>query len=203
MAIPGRKSKGFKWWFFFGFTGAIDVLQILIDLTGIGVILSEIIEIAMPFILIPAFQFSGISLISRPTRILSMGGALGLDAITGGAAPFWILDIWYIYMDVKKEDAEYLEQQKQEQMTQMADFEAYNVEGVRAPRMELQQNGDTSTSSSARNARIINVPFNYNGARAPRKETNPLVNRSQRGNLKPSIGSDVRPPKQQEVSLSE
>ncbi len=165
MATPGRKSKGFKWKFLYVFTGAVDLAQLIMTLTGVGVVISEAIEGIMPFVLIPVL---GKTLLTRPQRIFSLVGALGLDAVTGGAAPFWILDIWDIHRDVKKEDAEYNAQQEQEMMLQAADAQALNSEdGVRQPRVIMQGNSNTSTSSSGGSARIINPPLNINGTRRP------------------------------------
>ncbi len=168
MATPGNKSKGIKWPILYVFTGGIDLLQIIITFTGIGIVVSEFIEGAMPFILIPALQFTGTDLISRPSRVLSIVGAVGLDAITGGVAPFWIVDIWYIHSDVKREDAEYRAQQEKEQSLRNVTRQALNVDGTRRPQ------SDTSNTAQP--------PLVKDGVRAPY------------GGMKPPIMSDVKPP---------
>ena len=112
MAAPGNKGKGFKWTLLYIFTGVVDLVQIIIDFTGIGIVVSEAIEAAMPFIIFVTLQiFFKISLISKPSRLLSIIGATGFGFITGGIAPFWILDIWYLQRSVKAEDAQYTAEQ--------------------------------------------------------------------------------------------
>jgi hypothetical protein len=168
MASPGSKSKSIKWPILYVFTGVVDAVQLAITFTGIGIAVSEVVEVIMPFIIIPALQFTGTSLITRPGRLLSVMGAVGLDAITGGVAPFWIVDIWYIHRDVKKEDAEYLAQQEKEQSFQNITRQALNVDGKRMPQSQ------TSDGTQP--------PLIKDGVRAPN------------GGMKPPIIRDIKPP---------
>lgn len=99
-----KKISTKKWVVLFLLTGIIDVLQILIDLTGVGIPVSVAAE---PFIgvgLVIICQLMGINIISNPKRLGSMLAAFGLGAVTGGIAPLWIIDIWYLYYSVKKEE---------------------------------------------------------------------------------------------------
>ena len=60
----------------------------------------------MPFFLTGSLMLMKISLFQYPLRLVSIFGITGLDAVTGGIAPFWILDVWYLQHSVKKEDSE-------------------------------------------------------------------------------------------------
>jgi hypothetical protein len=111
------KGSGWKWWLLYAFTGLIDGIQLLIGWTGIGTVISEAFELVMPFILIGSLFFMKVSLFRHPKRLISIIGITGLDAITAGIAPFWVLDVWYIQRDVKKEDAEILVQQQSVQLS--------------------------------------------------------------------------------------
>jgi hypothetical protein len=44
-------------------------------------------------------------MIKHPSRLLSLLGVAGLEAITGGIAPAWVVDVWYINRTVKAEEA--------------------------------------------------------------------------------------------------
>ena len=103
-------------WIVLGAGAAVtDVAQFLIGF--FGVLLSEIVigaflvaanDVADPFIggaVALYLQLRGVSLIQQPSRLLSLLCVGGLDEITGGMASFWVLDIWYIYNSVQKQEA--------------------------------------------------------------------------------------------------
>lgn len=99
-----KKKSNLRWLVLFGFSGTVDMIQLFVSLTGIGIIVSEAMEVAMGPALIGLFALFKIPIFTKPRRIASLlGVALG-DAITGGIAPFWVIDVWYIYHDVKKEE---------------------------------------------------------------------------------------------------
>ncbi len=154
MASKGNKGKGIKWKLLYAITGIIDAIQLIIDFTGVGILISEILEIIMPFVLIGYLKIiCRVSMITKPIRLLSIVGATGLDAVTGGAAPFWVLDVWYIHNDVKKEDAEYNAAIQQEMMVKEVS-DSMNQDGVRTP------------SQTAK-------PLNSGGVRAPTFNSKP------------------------------
>lgn len=108
----------------------------------------------MPFIMVLVFQFIiKASIITKPARLASIAGALGLGAITGGIAPFWIVDVWYIHRSVKIEDAEYQAQNAEQELLSNNVRQTLYRDGVRQP--QKQQAQDES-------------PRNVDGIRAPR-----------------------------------
>ncbi|HEX7724286.1 MAG TPA: hypothetical protein VF438_00930 [Candidatus Paceibacterota bacterium] len=96
------KKKYARWILLFAVTGIVDVAQILIDLTGVGIIVSEAIETVMPFVIAGILLVFG--LLNMQTG-MSIVIAVVTDAATGGFAPFWIADAWYIYRKVRAQEA--------------------------------------------------------------------------------------------------
>ena len=133
--------------------GTIDVIQFAITPTGIGVVINEIADPIIGALLIGYFQLRGVSMITRIDRLLSLIGVAALEGITGGLAPAWIIDIWYIHRSVKKETAEMEAQQAQAEFLQSNIRQPLYKDGVRAPRMQ-----ETSQTQ----------PINMDGVRAPR-----------------------------------
>lgn len=145
MSTNGNRSKGIGWIIMYIFTGAVDLFQIFVSATGIGIVASEFVEFAMPFILIFVFQFIiKASVITKPDRLGSIAGALGLGALTGGIAPFWIVDVWYIQRSVKKEDAEYNRQEQKQQLLTNNTRQTLYRDGVRQPQRLGQGEGNDS-----------------------------------------------------------
>lgn len=138
------KKKYIRWIVLFVVTGVVDIAQILLDLTGVGVAVSEAIEIAMPFVM------AGILLIFKILNVqtgISVAIAVVTDAITGGFAPFWIGDAWYVYRKVRKQEAA-------QANTDDANAQSgpLNRAGVRSPagqRAPLNANGVRSPSNTA------------------------------------------------------
>lgn len=102
-------------WIILGISAlVIDIIQFLIGVFGvalstvaIGAFIVAVNEAADPFIGIAIaglLQWRGVNLIKYPSRLFSLLGVLGIDFITGGIASFWVLDIWYIYWTVAKEE---------------------------------------------------------------------------------------------------
>lgn len=135
--MPSRKKKigKMKWLILYAFTAIVDVLQFLADLTGIGIVASEAAEPFIGGILIAIFELFGISVITKPKRLLSLLCVAGADALTGGIAPFWIVDVWYVQSDVKREYAEDEERSARETFMQSDIRQPYNSEGERSPKI--------------------------------------------------------------------
>lgn len=145
MSTTGNRSKGIGWLIMYLFTGAIDLFQIIVSATGIGIVASEVVEFAMPFILIFVFQFViKASVLTKPDRLASIAGALGLGALTGGIAPFWIVDVWYIHRSVRKEDAEFNKQEEKQKLLTNNVRRTLYQDGVRQPQKLEQDEGNDS-----------------------------------------------------------
>ena len=96
------KIKNIEWVFLFVVMGALDAFQFLIDFTGIGAIINSFADPLIGVVLAGYFQLRGVSMIKHPTRLISLLCIVGLESITGGLAPAWIIDIWYIRHSVKR-----------------------------------------------------------------------------------------------------
>ncbi len=105
-----KKSNGWLWMYIFA--GVMDFIQLfIIELVlgwfGIGVAINEVLDLIVGGILVIWIQFiKKVSLIQRPQRLISLVGTEAAAALTGGIAQLWVLDVWYIHSDAKKEDAE-------------------------------------------------------------------------------------------------
>ncbi len=153
------KKRAIRWFVLFGISGLVDLIQIIIDFTGAGVIISEILEAIMPFVLIGLFLLFRIPVITKINRLLSIAATDLGDAVTGGAAPFWVLDVWYIYRDVKKEEAAIAEQEMEAELISQV-RKPLNTDGRRLP-----QNQEEGGASVVRNQNLR--PLNMNGVRQP------------------------------------
>lgn len=137
MASNKVKGKGSKWIFLYAIVGAVDVFQAIVTLTGFGLVASEAIEGVMPFALIGTLKiFYDVSIITNPKRFLSILGATGFDTLTGGVAPFWIIDVWYIHYDVRKEDGRNEADNQQKKLVQNDIRKPLYVNGARQPLIE-------------------------------------------------------------------
>ena len=147
------EKKTLQWAILFGITGMIDVMQIIISWTGIGIMVSEAMEAAMPFILLGLLALFRIPIFSNPARLISILGVTIGDSITGGIAPFWFLDVLYLYYSVKKEDSRILAQQAEEDASS---------DNVRHP---LYKDGVCGPDAQATGT--LSQPANRNGIRPP------------------------------------
>jgi uncharacterized membrane protein len=117
MNEPKKKSQGKKWVFLYILMGIIDLAQIIVDFTGVGIAFSVAADPFIGAILLGIFQFAfRINMITKPARIASILAVMGLDFLTGGIAPFWIVDVWYVRRDVRKEEAEEEEKRRQNEL---------------------------------------------------------------------------------------
>ncbi|MBU6426662.1 hypothetical protein KGQ27_00245 [Patescibacteria group bacterium] len=140
-----------EWWFLYGITGIIDIIQYVIDFTGIGEVINMIFDPACGALIGVYFQLRGVSMIKRPGRLISLVGVAGIGELTGGIASFWIVDIWYIQRSVKQEDAELQAQKEQEEMLSNTVQQPLYKDGVRQPQM-VTQTANTYDPSAYRNA---------------------------------------------------
>lgn len=148
----GKKSN-LRWIILYAIAGIVDIIQIVIDFTGVGVVVSEVLEVVTGPTLLILFKVFKISIFNKPKRIASLVGlALG-DALTGGFAPFWVVDIWYIRGDVKKEEAESDSQQEQESLLNNSIRQPLYKDGMRQPESKQGQ-----TNLAVRNTSGIRVP---------------------------------------------
>lgn len=120
--------------------GTIDVIQWLIDLTGIGIAFNEVADPFIGILFIIYFQLRGVSMITRIGRLASLLGATALEEISLSVPPAWILDVWYIHRSVRQEEAEEKAQKQQILLNGQRD-EPLNFNGIRQPRKE----GDDET----------------------------------------------------------
>jgi len=132
------KIKTGEWTILYVIAGIIDLIQFFGDLllTEAAFVPEAGSAIADPFIGLAIggyLQWRGVDMIKQPKRILSLVGVTGLEELTGGIAPAWIIDIWYIHKTVKMDDAQ-LEAQRGQEIGQMREF--YNKDGRRAPDIE-------------------------------------------------------------------
>ena len=149
------KKKTLRWLVLFVVTGFVDLVQIIIDFTGVGIVVSEVLEIITPLVLVGLLMLFRIPIFTHPKRLLSILAVGAGDALTGGIAPFWILDVWYIYSDVKKEEAELQEQQEKEMMLSNITRQPLYRDGIR------QSSSQTNRSNNPQ-------PMNKLGIRPPK-----------------------------------
>jgi hypothetical protein len=114
----------------------------------------------MPFILVFVFQFIiKASIITKPSRLGSIVGASAFGAFTGGIAPFWIVDVWYIHRSVKIEDAEYQTQNAEQELLSNNVRKTLYSDGVRQPqRQQMEAESQQSETRSPRNVDGIRLP---------------------------------------------
>lgn len=102
--MNSRIGKG-EWLLVYIAAGFLDIAQILIDLTGIGIGFNAVADPFIGLIFAGYFQWRGVSMLYHPTRLLSLLGVTALEEVTGSMAPAWILDVWYIHRTVRIEQA--------------------------------------------------------------------------------------------------
>ena len=152
------KSKGWVWLYIF--SGGMDFIQfviiewILVWFFGIGIGINEVLDPIVGIIIAAWIQFGKkVSLISRPNRLMSLVGTEAVAAFTGGIAQLWVLDVWYIHSDVRKEEAGAKAAEDQQAFMQQNVEQPLYQGGRRNPRPE-----DASESSG---------PMVMDGIRAP------------------------------------
>ncbi len=131
------KLGKFDWIFLYALAAIVDIGQFIIDLTGVGIFISEAAEPIMGVFLIIYLHFRKFPVLQKPSIFLSLLGVAGLEVITGGIAPAWIVDIWWIQRADKKDKAFNREQQNQEELfSNIVRQPLYDSNGVRRPQIQ-------------------------------------------------------------------
>jgi hypothetical protein len=133
--------------------GIIDIVQLIIDLTGVGVAINTFADPVIGIGFIVYLNHIGVSVFKHPSRFASMVGVGLLENLTGGIAPAWIADIFYIHHSYKKELAQYEEDEKITQLTSNTRPTMYDG-GMRNP----------ESSNTNQNEPLVN-----NGYRRPQR----------------------------------
>jgi len=136
--------------------GTIDAIQFFADLfltefAGIPEIVSEFADPFIGILLCIYFELRGVQIIKQPKRLFSLLGITGMEELTGGLAPAWTLDVWYIYRSVKNDEA-----------IQKAQRETKAMGGAMVK--ALNQEGRREAMAAARR------PLNEGGVRQPQRE---------------------------------
>jgi hypothetical protein len=164
-----QSSSRINWTLLYILAGATDFIQLMItvlaaplSVVGIGEFMVAANEAADPvigIIIIAWLQLHGIPILTNFKRLLSLVGAGAIEEATGGAAPFWILDIWYIHSDYKSEEAVMAAQQSQEQLLANNVRQTYYEDGVGKPRSESANQNQPLNSGGIGRARGNSRPL--------------------------------------------
>ncbi len=125
-----------EWILLYIAAGAVDAIQWLIDLTGIGIGFNEVADPFIGAFLGIYFQMRGVSMITRMSRLASLLGATALEEFSVSIAPAWIADVWYIHKSVRQEDAELAAEEQAQAQFKNHRIRPLNEDGVRAPQLE-------------------------------------------------------------------
>jgi hypothetical protein len=150
--MASKIGKG-EWKMLYVGTGFLDLVQIILDFFAIGVAANPIIDFVFGFVLLGYFQIRGVNMLTKPSRVLSILGFEILDDITGGLAPAWIIDVWYIKRSVDQENAN-----NQTAITQQQFLNSHK-------KQPLYSNGSRQPTPTLRNANL--GPRYSDGMRAP------------------------------------
>lgn len=161
--MASRIGKG-GWGFLYAAAGAIDISQFLLDFTGIGELVNEFADPAIGILFALYFQIRGVSMISRPSRLASLIGAAVIEEVTFGAAPAWILDVWYIHRTVRQEEASMRAVQERESALIDISNQPFNQEISGVPTRPPSTRGNAAPER----------PFNAGDIRPPRGNIRPL-----------------------------
>lgn len=182
--MPSRVSTK-EWLAYIAIMALVDVIQFFIGLFGvalleiaIGAAIVAVNEAADPFIGIGiAGYLQGlrkVNMINKPKRLISLLGVTLVEEATGGIAPFWFLDIWYIWSDVRKEDAQIMAAQSANSANAAKGAIYLNQGGSRKP--ALTQGTGTSNPDGRSQTRTVNLaPLNQGGVRAAIQGSNPTT----------------------------
>ena len=167
-----------EWVVVFIVMGILDFIQfiiiecILVWFFGIGIGINEILD-SIVGILFAAYLFiRGLSPVEYWNCYASILGMAVLEEITFGVAQLWILDVWYIYRSVKKNEAKLEAQRQQEFMLSNQTVQPLNQHGVRLPQTQTVTSygsnaSNTGTNQSGGHISTYNAaPLNFDGVRA-------------------------------------
>ena len=145
-----KDPGSFEWKILYGVTGIIDVVQWIIDFTGVGEVVNEFADPIIGICLALYFQLRGISIIKDLRRLASLVGGYFAEALTASVAPAWAIDVWYIHRTVKEEWA-----REQASLSE--------TEGGQ----EDQPLNRTINGQSVRRPALVQKPLNQGGKRLP------------------------------------
>lgn len=96
-----------QWKFHYAVAGFVDLLQIVLDGFGpIGIGINALMDPIIGALLILYFWFRDFNILTHPKILLSLLCVAGVEELTGGIAPAWIADIWYIQKTIVSEQGE-------------------------------------------------------------------------------------------------
>jgi hypothetical protein len=98
-----KDPGSFEWKILYGVTGSIDVIQWILDFTGVGDVASEIADPCIGIALASYLQIRGIPTFNHLKRALSLIGGDLAEQFSVQVLPAWIFDVWYIHRTVKEE----------------------------------------------------------------------------------------------------
>jgi hypothetical protein len=151
--MASKIGKG-EWKILYVIVGTIDFIQFfliegfLIWAFGIGAGINEIVDPIVGSVLLGYFELRGVRILTDVKRLMSMVGTEAAAAVTGGVAQLWILDVWYIHGDVKREEAEAKAQAAAESMEGPP-----NRNGTRRPNRRVMP-ANRNKRREARNSRL-------------------------------------------------
>ena len=107
--MSSRISKA-EWKAVYAAAFAIDVIQWILDLFGIGLVINDVADPIIGIGIFGYFELRGVSMTRHPQRLISLAGSYVGEALSDSIVPAWILDVVYIHSDVTKEEAQINEQ---------------------------------------------------------------------------------------------
>jgi hypothetical protein len=166
--MASRIGKG-EWTALYVIFGTLDVVEFGTDLflsefLGAPEATWEVLDRIVGVFFVAYLQARGVSILTNFKRLMSLVGQQGLEALTGGGAPAWVIEVWYLHRDVRREAAMLAaEEEQQQQLLVNATVPLY-VDGVR--QAENGTRTGTYTGSNAVVARNVNLaPKNVDGIR--------------------------------------
>ena len=134
-----------EWLLLYIGAGLIDIFQ------WFFVVINPVADPIIGVFIAGYFQMlRGVSMITRPSRLASLVGVTAIEEISGGLAPAWIIDIWYIHRSVRQEEAEMQAAQEQALMLQNNTRRFRNRDGVRDD-MRNNTEGQTNNEPLVKN----------------------------------------------------
>ncbi|MEN9524355.1 MAG: hypothetical protein RL536_424 [Candidatus Parcubacteria bacterium] len=142
------RIKPREWKILYAISGAIDLIQIILDFVTVGtlgVAISEIADIVIGVLMVIYFLLRGFSPTKHYTLFLSLLGLAALEELTGGIAPAWTFDIYNAQRIAKKEQAmKEAADKAQEMLANQVRQPAYR-DGRRMPNQQNQELGNNAT----------------------------------------------------------
>lgn len=126
------RVKSVEWIILYAVAGIIDLVQIILDFFPPLAAVNAGSDFFIGATFFGYFMIRGVNMVSHWDRTASLLGVTVLDAITGGLAPFWILDIWYIRRSVKTEDTQDEEAESNQRLLRSSQRPLYEG-GIRRP----------------------------------------------------------------------